>query len=103
MDLTTFENLEETLKTHPANNGRFSVKEYHEPRSLQVIVRHEARPHIHHHLVIFPTRVQGMVVRKWWTHDHNVGIETPTQGQASPEMVLQHIQQLLTAENSQNM
>jgi len=103
MDLKTFENLEETLKTHPAKNGGFSVEEYPEPRSLQVIVRHEARPRVRHHLVIFPSGVAGMVVRKWWTHDQDVGIETPAQGQASPEMVLQHIQQLLTPEISQNL
>ena len=103
MDLTTFENLQETLKAHPAKNGGFSVEEYPEPRSLQVIVHHEARPRIRHHLVIFPSGVQGMVVRKWWTHDHDSGIETPIQGQASPEMVLQHLQQLLTPELSQNM
>ena len=102
VDLTTFENLEKTLKTHPAKSGGFSVEGFYEPRSLQVIVRHEARPRIHHHMVIFPSGVEGMVVRKWWTHDHDVGIETPTQGQASPEMVLQHIQQLLTLEGSQN-
>lgn len=103
MDLTTFENLQETLKAHPAKNGGFSVEEYPEPRSLQVIVRHEGRPRVHHHLVIFPSGVQGMVVRKSWTHDHDVGIETPTQGQVSPEMVLQHIQQLLTSGSDQNM
>ena len=103
MDLTTFENLQETLKAHPAKNGGFSVEEYPEPRSLQVTVHHEARPRIRHHLVIFPSGVQGMVVRKWWTHDHDSGIETPIQGQASPEMVLQHLQQLLTPELSQNM
>ncbi|MEP6832528.1 MAG: hypothetical protein ABJB74_04000 [Gemmatimonas sp.] len=101
MDLTTFENLQETLKAQRAQNGGFSVEEYPEPRSLQVTVRHQDRPRILHHLIIFPSGVAGMVVRKWWTHDHDVGIETPTQGQASPEMVLQHIQQLLTPEISQ--
>lgn len=95
MDLTTFENLQETLEAHPANNGAFSVEAYPEPRSLQVIVHHEARPRISHHLVIFPSGVQGMVVRKWWTHDRDSGIETPSQGQVTPSMVLQQIQQLM--------
>ena len=103
MDLTTFENLQETLKAHPSRNGTFSIEEYREPRSLQVIVRHESRPRVLHHLVIFPSGEEGMVVRKWWTHDHDVGIETPTQGQASPEMILQHIQQLLMAEFGQRV
>ena len=102
MDLTTFENLQATLKAHPSK-ADFSIEEYPEPRSLQVTVRHEAQPRIMHHLIIFPSGIEGMVVRKWWTHDHDVGIQTPAQGPASPEMILQHIQQLLAPETSQNM
>lgn len=103
MDLTTFETLQEQLKTQLASRGGFTVKEYEEPRSLQVVVRQEARPSVHHHVVIFPSGVEGLVVRKTWVHDHDVGIETPTQSHASPEMVLQHLQELLTPEINQKV
>lgn len=98
MDLHTFENLRAKIRAHPGLNGEIRVEEYPEPKSVQIIVRHESAPRIMHHLVIFPSTVTGMVVRKWWRHDHDVGIDTPAQGQASPEMVMQHIQQLLTPE-----
>ncbi len=102
MDLSTFENLQASLKAHPAKD-HFSVMEYAEPPSLQVIVQQEAQPRVLHYLIIFPSVMEGMVVRKWWTHDRDVGIETPMQGQASPEMVLRHLQQLLAPDIGQNV
>ena len=75
-----------------------SLEEFPTPRSFQVTVQHADKPRVVHHVVIFPSTVTGMVVRKWWTHDRDVGIETPLQSNASPDMVLQQIRHLIGAD-----
>ncbi len=95
MDLKTFEQFVDEFWALPTKNERLSVEEKHEPRSIQVVVRHATIPTVFHYVIVVPAVAEGMVIRKWWTHDKNVGIETPLQGIASPAMVLHQIQQLM--------
>ena len=96
MDLKTFEGFVDEFWALPTKSERLSVEEKEEPRSIQVVIRHATIPNVFHYVIVFPAKADGMVVRKWWTHDQDVGIETPLQGIASPAMVLQQIQQLLS-------
>jgi hypothetical protein len=95
MDLATFESLHRTLKSHSALNKGFKIDEVLKPRSFHVIVQDAAKPRVSHHVVIYPCEIEGMIVRKSWTHDHDVGIETPIQGRASPDRVLDQIEHWL--------
>lgn len=72
-----------------------SLAAFPEPRCFEITVQHPDRPRVVHHVIVFPSAMSGMVVRKWWTHDHDVGIETPLQSNASPEMVLRQIHHLI--------
>ena len=97
MDLKTFETFVDEFWAFPTKSERLSVEEKSDPRSIQVVIRHATLPSVFHYVIVFPANVDGMVIRKWWTHDHHVGIETPLQGIASPSMVLEQIQQLMTS------
>ncbi|MEP6832529.1 MAG: hypothetical protein ABJB74_04005 [Gemmatimonas sp.] len=97
MDLKTFESFVDNFWALPTKSDRLAVEEKSDPRSIQVVVRHATLPTVFHYVIVFPAKVDGMVIRKWWTHDQDVGIETPLQGIASPTMVLQQIQQLMAA------
>jgi hypothetical protein len=95
MDLATFESLHHTLKSHTALNKGFKIDEVLKPRSFHVIVQDASKPRVSHHVVIYPCEIEGMIVRKSWTHDHDVGIETPIQGRATPDRVLDQIEHWL--------
>lgn len=95
MDLKTFDNFVHAFWALPTNSERLSVEQKADPRSLQVVVRHATMPAVFHYVIVFPAKADGMVIRKWWTHDQDVGIETPLQGLASPAMVLRQIEQLM--------
>lgn len=95
MDLATYEDFINQFWAMPTKSDRLSVEEKADPRSIQIAIRHASLPNVFHYIIVFPSNVDGMVVRKWWTRDEDLGIETPLQGVASPSMVLQQIQQLM--------
>jgi hypothetical protein len=96
-DLNSYQSFVDGFWALPVKNDRLSVEEKSEPRSIQIVIRHATLPNVFHYIIVFPANVDGMVIRKWWTHDQDVGIETPLQGIASPAMVLQQIQQLMAS------
>lgn len=97
MDLKTFETFVDEFWALPTKSERLSVEEKTDPRSIQIVIRHATQPTVFYYIIVFPSNAEGMVIRKWWMHDQEVGIETPLQGIASPVMVLQQIQQLMAA------
>lgn len=94
-DLSTFESLHQAITSHARNNNGFRVEEALKPRSFHVIVQDATRPKVSHHVVIYPCEIEGLIVRKSWTHDHDVGIETPIQGRAAPDRVLEQLEHWL--------
>lgn len=95
MDSATFESLHQTLQSHHALNKGFTIDEVLKPRSFHVTVQDATRPRVAHHVVIYPCEIEGMIVRKSWTHDKDVGIETPIQGRATPDRVLDQLEHWL--------
>ena len=95
MDIATFDKFLDRVWALPIKDERMSVEEFEDPRSVQVMIRHASLPRTFHYVIVFPSPTDGMVVRKWWTHDKDVGIETPLQGVASPDMVLAQIEKML--------
>lgn len=95
MDLKTFDKFVDAFWALPTKSDRLSVEQNTDPVNIQVVIRHATMPTVFHYVIVFPAKADGMVVRKWWTHDQDLGIETPLQGLASPAMVLQQIQQLM--------
>ena len=95
MDLSTFESLHQALTSHTGLNRGFRLEEALKPRSFHVIVQDSTKPKVSHHVVIYPCEIEGMIVRKSWTHDLDVGIETPIQSRATPDRVLEQLEHWL--------